>query len=48
MRDRELADDGAVRVHVVQGEQHVDNNPHAMLTTILGSCIAACMWDPVR
>jgi chemotaxis protein CheD len=39
---------GAVRIHVVQGEQHVENDPNAMLTTILGSCIAACMWDPVR
>jgi chemotaxis protein CheD len=48
MRDRELADDVAIRVHVVQGEQHVDNDPHAVLTTILGSCIAACVWDPVR
>ncbi|GAB0116636.1 chemotaxis protein CheD [Acidisoma sp. 7E03] len=39
--------DGLVRIHVVQGEQHVDNNPNAVLTTILGSCIAACIWDPV-
>jgi chemotaxis protein CheD len=39
---------GTVRIHVVQGEQHVENDPNAMLTTILGSCIAACMWDPVR
>ena len=39
---------GAVRIHVVQGEQHVESDPKAMLTTILGSCIAACMWDPVR
>jgi chemotaxis protein CheD len=39
---------GAVRIHVVQGEHHVETDPNAMLTTILGSCIAACMWDPVR
>jgi chemotaxis protein CheD len=38
----------SVRIHVVQGEQHVENDPNAMMTTILGSCIAACMWDPVR
>ena len=38
---------GAARIHVVQGEQHVSNHPDAMLTTILGSCIAACLWDPV-
>jgi chemotaxis protein CheD len=34
------------RVHIVQGQQHVDNDPNVVLTTILGSCVAACMWDP--
>jgi chemotaxis protein CheD len=29
----------------VQGEQHVDDDPHTVLSTILGSCIAACIWD---
>jgi chemotaxis protein CheD len=48
MSEREPDPAGAVRIHVVQGEQHVDNDPNAMLTTILGSCIAACLWDPVR
>ena len=48
MSDRASDNVGAVRIHVVQGEQHVENDPNAMLTTILGSCIAACMWDPVR
>ncbi len=33
------------RIHIVQGEQHVDDDPAALLTTILGSCIAACIWD---
>ena len=35
------------RVNIVQGHHYVDNNPHTVLTTILGSCIAACLWDPV-
>ena len=35
------------RVHVVQGEQHVTSAPEVMLTTILGSCVAACLFDPV-
>ncbi len=35
------------RVHVVQGEQHVTAAPEVMLTTILGSCVAACLFDPV-
>ena len=47
MRDRELDPAAAIRIHVVQGEQHVESDPNAMLTTILGSCIAACIWDPV-
>jgi len=35
----------ARRLNIVQGEQHVDDDPGLMLTTILGSCIAACLWD---
>jgi chemotaxis protein CheD len=35
------------RINIVQGEQHVDNDPGLVLTTILGSCIAACLWDPM-
>jgi chemotaxis protein CheD len=46
MSGREL-EAAVTRIHIVQGEQHVDNDPSAMLTTILGSCIAACLWDPV-
>lgn len=35
------------RVHVVQGEFHVSGDPGVVLTTILGSCVAACLRDPV-
>ena len=35
------------KINIVQGEQHVDADPRVVLTTILGSCIAACLWDPV-
>ena len=35
------------RVHVVQGEFHVTGDPDVMLTTILGSCVAACLRDPL-
>jgi chemotaxis protein CheD len=38
---------GERKIHIVQGEQHVDNDPAVVLTTILGSCIAACLWDPM-
>ncbi len=35
------------RRHVVQGEQAVSRDPEVMLTTLLGSCVAACLYDPV-
>lgn len=33
-------------VHVVQGEYAVVTEPGIVLTTILGSCVATCLWDP--
>jgi chemotaxis protein CheD len=35
------------RIHVVQGSHHVEARENVFLTTILGSCVAACMRDPV-
>ena len=35
------------RVHVAQGEFHVTGDPRVVLTTILGSCVAACLRDPL-
>jgi chemotaxis protein CheD len=35
------------RQHVVQGEHRISDDPDVMLTTVLGSCVAACMRDPV-
>lgn len=34
-------------IHVVQGEYYVADGPGVVLTTILGSCVATCIWDPV-
>lgn len=34
-------------VHVVQGEHAIVTEPGVVLSTILGSCVAACMHDPV-
>jgi chemotaxis protein CheD len=34
-------------VKVFPGEFHVTNRPDEMLVTILGSCVAACIRDPV-
>ena len=36
-----------LRVHVGQGEHYVTSDPAIMLTTILGSCVAMCLRDPL-
>jgi chemotaxis protein CheD len=33
------------RINIVQGEFHVTEAPDVVLTTILGSCVAACLCD---
>ncbi len=33
-------------VQIMQGDFYVTDTPHEVLTTILGSCIAACIRDP--
>lgn len=35
------------RVHVGQGEHVISSDPNVVLSTILGSCVAVCMRDPV-
>lgn len=35
------------RQHVIQGRFEVSNQPDVVMTTILGSCVAACLRDPV-
>lgn len=32
-------------IALLQGEHHVSAAPDAVITTVLGSCIAACLWD---
>lgn len=34
-------------VHVVQGQFQISDDPNVVLTTVLGSCVAACVRDPV-
>ncbi|WP_414692437.1 chemotaxis protein CheD [Phenylobacterium sp.] len=34
-------------VHIVQGEQYVSEDPSIVISTLLGSCVAACLRDPV-
>jgi len=43
-----MTDDSAARrVHIIQGEYKVVNDPSVFLSTILGSCVAACLRDPI-
>jgi chemotaxis protein CheD len=39
--------DGLRRLTVAQGETRVSGETDVVLTTVLGSCIAACFYDPV-
>lgn len=39
--------DGLRRITIMQGETRVSDEPDVVLTTVLGSCIAACLFDPV-
>jgi chemotaxis protein CheD len=39
---------GATKLHVVQGDHCVSSDPDASMSTVLGSCVAACLYDPVR
>lgn len=34
------------RINVIQGDFHVSNDAQAVLSTVLGSCIAICLFDP--
>lgn len=34
------------RIHVIQGEYQVVSEPNVVLSTVLGSCVAACLRDP--
>ncbi len=38
--------DGLWHVQITQGETYVTSDPEEVLTTVLGSCIAACLRDP--
>ena len=35
------------RVSIVQGENAVVAEPDVVVSTLLGSCVAACLYDPV-
>jgi chemotaxis protein CheD len=35
------------KVHIIQGQYHVSDQPNVVLMTLLGSCVAACIHDPL-
>ncbi len=37
----------STRIHLIQGDCRVTADPEVIMTTVLGSCIATCMRDPV-
>ncbi len=39
--------DDVGRVNIVQGEHFVTADPGVMVSTLLGSCVAACLRDPL-
>ncbi len=41
------SEQSAKRVNVIQGEFSVSDDAQTIFTTVLGSCIAACLRDPV-
>ena len=34
--------------HIIQGESAVSDDPNLVIATLLGSCVSACIFDPVR
>jgi chemotaxis protein CheD len=44
---RSPADVNPRRVNIVQGEHHVSDDPSVLISTLLGSCVSACIRDPV-
>lgn len=39
---------GIKRVNVIQGDRAVSGDPSVVMTTVLGSCVAACIYDVAR
>lgn len=35
------------KIHITQGERAVGASPDQVISTILGSCVSCCLWDPV-
>lgn len=38
----------STRINIVQGEYAVSKNPDALISTLLGSCISVCLYQPSK
>ncbi len=46
-RRAEHTEERQQKVHIIQGQYYVSDDPNVVLMTLLGSCVAACIHDPV-
>ncbi|MGJ8545571.1 MAG: chemotaxis protein CheD [Sulfitobacter sp.] len=35
------------RITITQGGFHISDDPSVVISTLLGSCISCCLWDPI-
>jgi len=42
-----MTSDKPKTIHIIQGELHTTGEENVILTTLLGSCVAVCLHDPV-
>lgn len=47
MFEARTSDASMIEVHVAQGGFHVSESPDEVIKTLLGSCVATCLFDPV-
>ncbi|NRP12145.1 Chemoreceptor glutamine deamidase CheD [Aliiroseovarius sp. xm-m-379] len=40
-----LPNNKVVRTYISQGEFAIEKGPDAVISTLLGSCVSACLWD---
>lgn len=39
---------GERKIYVTRGEHAISGDSQAVISTILGSCVAVCLWDPLQ
>ena len=35
------------RINITQGEHATSDSANVVITTLLGSCVSCCLWDPI-